>query len=220
MAELSANVVAFDHSTKFIERTRERTPQNTYIQYHVLDSAEEEGLLSLGINRFDKAVCTMALMDMPEINPLLSELSKILKAGGLLVFSVIHPCFHSATHQRFAEMYEEETGRQAIRTGVKVSTYLTPFATKTVGIIGQPEPQYHYHRPIQIPFQSCFDAGFVVDGIEEPGFPKPDTRRAGVRWNDIPEIPPVMVVRMRLIRESQSSVSLNWEGGDIAADQK
>ena len=68
-------------------------------------------------------------------------------------------------------MYEEEGGRHIIRTGVKVSSYLSPFAKKTEGIIGQPEPQYYYHRPIHVLFKACFAAGFVMDGIEEPGFP-------------------------------------------------
>ena len=95
-------------------------------------------------------------------------------------------------------MYEDEAGRHIARTGVKVSSYLTPFAKKTEGIIGQPEPQYYYHRPIHVLFQSCFEAGFVVDGIEEPALPQPDKPQAGVRWDDMPDIPPIMVVRMKL----------------------
>jgi 2-polyprenyl-3-methyl-5-hydroxy-6-metoxy-1,4-benzoquinol methylase len=198
MAELGARVVAFDHSTKFIERARERTSDNAALEYHVLDAAGADILPSLGASRFDKAVCTMALMDMPEINPLLLALTQMLKPGGVFVFSIPHPCFNSAAIQHFAEMIEEDTGRHSIRTGVKVSSYLTPFAKKSEGIIGQPEPQYYYHRPIHVLFQACFEAGFVLDGIEEPGLPEPDKRKAGVEWDDMPEIPPVLVVRMKL----------------------
>jgi hypothetical protein len=46
-----------------------------------------------------------------------------------------------------------------------------------------------------------------MDGIEEPGLPEPEKRRAGVRWDDMPEIPPVMVVRMRLNRASHPSAA-------------
>ena len=60
-------------------------------------------------------------------------------------------------------------------------------------------PKYHYHRSIHVLFQPCFAAGFVVDGIEEPGLPESEKRKAGVRWDDMPEIPPVMVVRMRIV---------------------
>ena len=168
------------------------------VEYHVLDAVKDEDLLSLGVRRFDKAVCTMALMDMPEITPLLSALKQILKPSCAFVFSIPHPCFNSADFQRFSEMYEEEAGRLAIRNGIKMHDYLTPYAKKTEGIVGQPEYQYHFHRPLNIIFKACFDAGFVMDGIEEPAFPKPDKEKAGVSWADMPEIPPVLVVRMRL----------------------
>jgi 2-polyprenyl-3-methyl-5-hydroxy-6-metoxy-1,4-benzoquinol methylase len=198
MAELGAHVIAFDYSTEFIARARKRTPKDATIEYHVIDAGDTEGLLSLGAKRFDKAVCTMALMDMPEIGPLFTALKRMLKPGGIFVFSVIHPCFHSAAIQRFAEMYEEEAGRHIVRTGVKVSCYLSPFARKTEGIIGQPEPHWLFHRPISLLLKPGLENGFVMDGIEEPPLPKPEKRKPGVRWDDMPEIPPVMVMRMRL----------------------
>jgi 2-polyprenyl-3-methyl-5-hydroxy-6-metoxy-1,4-benzoquinol methylase len=205
MAELGARVVAFDYSAEFIARARERTSRDAAVEYHVVDAANAEALSSLGSNRFNKAVCTMAIMDMPEIGPLFATLSRMLVPGGAFVFSVTHPCFHSAAIQRFAEIYEEQPGRHVIRSGVKVSSYLSPFARKTEGIIGQPEPQWFFHRPISTLFRFGFAAGFVVDGIEEPNFPE-KTPNADVRWHDMPDIPPVMVVRMKLMQDSQRVV--------------
>jgi hypothetical protein len=124
----------------------------------------------------------------------------MLIPGGVFVLSVTHPCFHSASIQRFTEISEEETGRHVVRSGVKVSSYLFPVARKTEGIIGQPEPQWFFHRPISTLFRCGFEAGFVVDEIEEPGFPD-QTPKAGVRWHDMPDIPPIMVVRMKLLGE-------------------
>jgi 2-polyprenyl-3-methyl-5-hydroxy-6-metoxy-1,4-benzoquinol methylase len=198
MAELGARVVAFDYSAAFIARARQRTPSDAGVEYHVVDAANAEAFLSLGSNRFTKAVCTMAIMDMPEIGTLFASLSRMLIPGGAFVFSVTHPCFHSATIQRFAEISEEQPGRHVIHSGVKVSSYLSPFARKTEGIVGQPEPQWFFHRSISTLFRFGFEAGFVVDGIEEPRFPE-DTVKAGVRWHDMPDIPPVMVVRMKLL---------------------
>jgi 2-polyprenyl-3-methyl-5-hydroxy-6-metoxy-1,4-benzoquinol methylase len=197
MAELGARVVAFDYSAEFIARARERTAGDTAVEYHVVDAANPDAVTSLGSNRFNKAVCTMAIMDMPEIRPLFGALRRMLPPGGMFVFSVIHPCFHSAAIQRFAELHEEEAGRHVMRSGVKVSSYLSPFARRSEGIIGQPEPQWLFHRPISALFRCGFDAGFAVDGFEEPGFPAAETPRPGVRWHDMPEIPPVMVVRMK-----------------------
>ena len=198
MAELGAHVVAFDDSSEFIARARERTAAGTRIDYHVLNAADAEALSSLGSHRFTKAVCTMALMDMPEIAPLFRGLSRLLPPGGSFVFSITHPCFHSATIQRFAEISEEDSGRHALRTGVKVSSYLSPSARRTEGIVGQPEAQFFFHRPLGALFQTGFACGFVVDGLEEPAFAAPPEKRAGVRWHDMVDIPPIMVVRMRL----------------------
>jgi len=180
MASLGATVVAIDTSSEFIARARERTPSDASIDYRVLDAARLEDLRSLGTSRFTKAVCTMAVMDMPEIAPLFRALAELLPRDGAFVFSVTHPCFHSATMQRFAEMYEEGPGRHVIRTGVKVSS-----------------PHFFFHRPLSRLLQQGFDAGFVVDGFEEPGFMPADTPKAGVKWNDMPDIPPILVVRMR-----------------------
>ena len=40
---------------------------------------------------------------------------------------------------------------------------------------------------------------FVVDGVEESRLPEAETPEAGVRWHDLPDIPPVMIVRMILL---------------------
>jgi SAM-dependent methyltransferase len=200
MASLGATVVAIDTSSEFIARASERTPAGTSVEYRVVDAASLDDLRSLEATRFTKAVCTMALMDMPEIAPLFRALSQLLPHNAPFVFSVLHPCFHSATIQRFAEMYEEDPGRHVIRTGVKVSSYLSSSARKTEGIIGQPEPQFLFHRPLNRLFAEGFDAGFVVDGFEEPGFTPKEAPRPAVKWENMPDIPPILVVRMRLAR--------------------
>jgi 2-polyprenyl-3-methyl-5-hydroxy-6-metoxy-1,4-benzoquinol methylase len=207
MAELGARVVAFDYSAEFIARARERTPPaGASIEYRVMDTADVESVVALGTRRFDKAVCTMALMDMPEIGPVFGALARVLIPGGAFVFSVTHPCFHSAAIQRFAELQEEDAGRHLIRSGVKVWSYRSPFARKTEGIVGQPEAQWFFHRPIGALFRSGFEAGFVVDGIEEPGFPGSATKpNAGVRWQEMPEIPPILVARMQLARPGSAA---------------
>jgi 2-polyprenyl-3-methyl-5-hydroxy-6-metoxy-1,4-benzoquinol methylase len=197
MANLGGRVIAIDQSTEFIERARLRTPSESGIEYHVADATDTTAMLNFGIHRFDKAVCTMALMDMPLIQPLLQALKQMLKPSGAFVFSITHPCFHTPAIQRFTEMYEEDSGRLTVRSGVKVVSYLTPFARRTEAIVGQPKPQLYFHRPLQVLFQSCFDAGFVIDRLEEPALSQSGERKPGIRWSDMTEIPPILVVRAR-----------------------
>jgi SAM-dependent methyltransferase len=195
MAELGARVVAFDQSEPFIARARARTPATASIDYRVISAEETEAALA-GAGPFNKAVCTMAIMDMPELVPVFTLLSRVLPSDASFVFSIPHPCFHSADIQRFAELSEIEAGRHVTRTGVKVSSYLSPSARKTEGIIGQPEPQWFFHRPLSALLGCGFEAGFVVDGLEEPRLPA-EQGKPGVRWSNMPEIPPILVVRMK-----------------------
>jgi len=196
MADLGAQVLAFDQSEPFITRARERTTASAAVDYRVA-TIDAMATALAGASRVDKAVCTMALMDMPEVKPVFAALRTILSPGGIFVFSITHPCFHSASIQRFAEIGEEIDGRHVTRTGVKVSSYLSASARKTEGIIGQPEPQWFFHRPLSVLLGHGFDAGFSVDGIEEPRLPPADGK-PGVRWSHMTDIPPIMAVRMRL----------------------
>jgi 2-polyprenyl-3-methyl-5-hydroxy-6-metoxy-1,4-benzoquinol methylase len=201
MAELGAYVVAFDFSERFIARAKQRTPPDMKnIEYHVADALDEEQVLALGLNRFDAAVATMALMDMASIDPLMRALTKSLKPGGRFLFSVMHPCFQQPESCKFAEPYEGEE-RTKIICGIKVTKYLTPTAWRAEGIFGQPELQYYFHRPLSVLLRSCFNVGFVLDGMEEPAFKARGDAREGLAWRDSPEIPPVLVVRMRLLKE-------------------
>lgn len=196
MAEMGAQIVAFDFSAKFIARAIERTKNVAdSVEYHIIDASDQQALLALGTDRFDWAVCTMALMDMATIDPLMSALGRLLKKGGRFVFSVIHPCFHSAEVMKFSEGFEID-GRYVVRNGVKIWRYLTSFANKVEGIIGQPEPHYNFHRSLNELFRSGFQAGFVIDGFEEPRLDLAGQSGGGLHWRDMPEIPPILVVRM------------------------
>ncbi|NLC57354.1 MAG: class I SAM-dependent methyltransferase [Armatimonadetes bacterium] len=198
MAELGAHVVAIDLSRRFIERAVARTPEHLRnIEYHVVDATDASALRALGAGRFDGAVATMALMDMAAIEPLFSALPTLLKPGGWFVFSLMHPCFQTPEASRFAVSTERE-GEFEVRNGVQVSQYLTPRAWKGVGILGQPEPHYYFHRPLHLLLGCGFRHGFAVDGLEEPGLPPGAEDGRYLRWDHLPEIPPILVVRMRL----------------------
>jgi SAM-dependent methyltransferase len=196
LAQRGARVVAVDQSERFIERARLRTAPDAGIDYRVLDATDGPALLSLGSGRFDKAVSNQALMDMPRIEPLMGALFQLLKPGGCFVFSICHPVFQAAVTARFAECRDGEDGRAEYCNGIKVSQYLTPQARKGEGIVGQPEAQYYFHRPLRVLLGTAFGAGFVMNGIEEPAFPREGATPGRFRWDDMPEIPPILVVRL------------------------
>jgi SAM-dependent methyltransferase len=196
VAALGARVVASDLSERFIARARERTPSDADIEYHVIDATDGEALLALGEGRFDAAVATMCLMDMPDIEPLMGALARLLKPGGRFVFSVMHPCFQPSGFAKFSESTECD-GSFVVTSGVKVSEYITPRAWRGVGIVGQPENHYYFHRPLSVLLGTAFRHGFAMDAIEEPMLGPPEKDGGSLRWRNLQEIPPILVARLR-----------------------
>jgi len=202
MLALGATVVAFDHAEKFIDRARQRTTENTdKIEYRVVDATDKAALLALGEAKFDAAVCTMGIMDMSSITPLVSTLPVLLKPRGRFVFSVTHPVFNSGTVRQVAEQYNQD-GEIITRSGINVTEYAEPFAYKGMGIRGQPELQHYFHRPVSLLFSTCFEYGFVLDGMEEPTFPEGFQGKSDhpLSFARMRSLPPVLVARMRLVK--------------------
>jgi SAM-dependent methyltransferase len=200
MAELGAQVVAFDFSEPFLERARARTAERPdlagRIAYHHLDATDEAALLALGEGRFDAAVCTMALMDMAAIDPLLGAVGRLLKPDGRFVFSLTHPCFNNLYMRKIVEE-EERDGELVTSYALKITGYIRQVTGRGLGMIGQPVPQYYFDRPLSVLLGACFAAGFVLDGLEEPVFPEGTDVDRPFSWANFGEIPPVLVARLR-----------------------
>ena len=201
LAQLGAQVVAIDFSETLIDLAKARSKENSErITYQVMDANDGDQLLSLGAGRFDAAVSNMALMDMATITPLLESLSRLLKPKGRFVFSFSHPCFLPPGMTRVIEEDDRE-GEIVTRYSIKVSEYITPTAHKGLAIFGQPAAQYYFHRPLSLLFKECFKVGFVLDGLEEPVFELGTGSSRASSWENYKEIPPALVVRMRLLQK-------------------
>lgn len=194
MAQLGAHVVATDFSERFIELARARSTEYAdSIDYRVVDATNEQQLLALGKRHFDVAVCNMGLMDMATIEPLLAALTQLLKPTGRFVFSVMHPCFNTESKLMVEE--EDRDGELLQTYSVKVSQYLNMQPRKGVGIPGQSVPHYYFHRPLYVLLNACFQAGFVLNGLEEPGFGEHVSGNRVLSWASFKDIPPVLVAR-------------------------
>lgn len=200
LAEQGAIVVAFDFAEALIDLARQRsTAFGAHITYHVIDATDETALLALGETPFDAALCNMALFDIAEIEPLFRVLVRLLKPGGVFAFSLMHPCFNNPFTAQMAEMVD---GREGVKTtyAVKVFGYMTEAMAYGTAMNGQPRPHIYFHRSLETLLSVGLRAGFVIDGLEERAFP-PDhpAGKNPLSWGGaFSEIPPVMVVRMRL----------------------
>lgn len=197
LAALGAQVTAFDFSTNLIEKAKARsTNYQSLITYHVIDATDEQQLLALGQQSFDAALSNMALFDMADIETLFRILPKLLKSGGIFVFSITHPAFNSASSMHVMEEFDDGE----IRTiySVKISRYMSHYHAKGLALLNQPQPQMYFERPLHYYLNLGFQNGFVLDGFEERAFPPEHPQTSPLGWGGrFSEIPPVLVARFR-----------------------
>ena len=197
LAALGANVTAFDFSANLIEKAKSRSNPENRISYHVVDATDESQLLSLGEGKFDSAMSNMALFDMADIEILFRTLPKLLEPNGIFVFSLCHPAFNNSSSTHLAEEWDD--GQIRTRYAVKISRYMTPYHSEGIALRDQPKPQLYFERPIQYYMNLGFQNRFVVDGFEERAFPPEHPQTNPLAWGgNFSEIPPVLVMRMRL----------------------
>lgn len=197
LARLGARVVGCDVSPTFVARCRAEAAAVGFsdARFEVVDATDEAALLALG-GPFDAAVCAMAIMDLPVIEPLLSAVHQLLRPGGRFVFTVMHPAFFSTRARQVEEQFEDR-GRVWVERAIKVTAYLDVPMERGAGVIGEPEPHLYFHRPIGRLLTACFEAGFVLDGMEEPNYEGGGDQKLAFAWRNYEQFPPVLVCRLR-----------------------
>src|SRR5919112_3306869 len=152
-----------------ILHAREREAENpTGTEYRVADAAFLDGLAD---GSFDVVVAGMALMDIADAEGTLREVGRVLRVGGRLVASMIHPCFDTGEENSccVAERYSYET-----RVFRKVGRYRELFEHRAAWRVGgREDPQArmetpYYHRPLSWYFRALKGAGLAVTALEEP----------------------------------------------------
>ena len=90
-------------------------------------------------------------------------------------------------------------GRVSHEHRVSISKYNTSFPYKGEGIAVQPEPQWYFHRSISTLIGAWANEGFVVEAMSEPSIPGSELTNPNVIfWGSLPDIPPILVMRLRL----------------------
>lgn len=194
MAELGAKVTAIDFSDKFIAIAKLKGKYD--IKYQVIDVTSETDLKKLPVNNFDSIVCTMALMDIENIQALINHLPKMLKRDGIFVFSILHPCFNSGENT-LAHERDDLGGQVKSKYYVKICDYLIEKSILGLGMVGQPKPQYYFHRPVSTILKYFFENGFVLDAYEEPSFTNIENSNS-IYDNVYKNIPPALICRLKM----------------------
>ncbi len=169
IAKRGARMTGLDLAEIFIRHAREeeqRAPLG--ITYHHASAVE----LPYAKESFDFAVGCMSLMDIPETSQVLEEAWRVLRPGGFLQFSILHPCFNPP-HRRNCRDEEQRTtaievGDYFVETAGRIDEWI--FGTAPLAL-RQRLPVFRvprFHRPISSWFNLLLAAGFVLERCEEP----------------------------------------------------
>lgn len=192
-----AQVIAIDSSSELIAFAHKRTASDLsdHLTYYVADATKKETFDAIDAT-FDCIVCNMALMDISNIQPLFEGASQLLKSEGSFVITQTHPCFEKSVGPLFHES-EEGQGTTTHIHGVKVHRYLTSSSMCVKAIPTLPKEHLFFHRSLSTLFQIAFQAGLVIDGIEEIAFPMLDAPSEHNGWHLLNDVPVIIGIRFK-----------------------
>jgi SAM-dependent methyltransferase len=168
MFKAGARVWGVDGSSELLQRARKMFPDIEFTEYNLLYG------LPATDRKFDRVVANMVLMDIPDIGPLISAVSKILKPKGRFIFTMPHPCFYHYKTRR-----DEKTGE--LYKGVTGYHQAEVWRIDTFG------GHNHYHRSLTYYFDLLRQNSMAVTRLYEPEhIPGPTTPELEIFWRNIP----------------------------------
>lgn len=184
-AELGGRMTGIDLSREMIGRAMAKeTEAPLGIAYEVGSFTSLDGLAD---HSFDCALSTMALMDGPDFPAAVAAAYRVLRPGGILCFSILHPCFVTPQIKWLVD-------QDGIHQGLRVGRYFdqAPFVEQW-RFSKRPNPDevppFHvprFPRTLSEYLNPLCDAGFRIAKIGEP---RPDEAASADhawlrRWRD------------------------------------
>lgn len=200
LARAGARMTGIDLSKKLIAHARVAEKSEPLgIAYHVGSYSEHSAFPEAS---FDRAISTLALMDGADLPGAMRETHRLLRPGGVVAFSILHPC-HITPGLRW------ETDGEGRTTGLVVDRYhdRTAFTEHwRFGARPTPTQEEEEVEPFAVPrfprtladvLNAVTDAGLVIERTEEP-LPDDETiaqRPRFARWRDLAAF--LLMVRAR-----------------------
>ena len=164
-----ARAGAIDIAPTFIRHALEtETAEGHGIEYSVADATD----MPFPRSSFDFATAFMSIMDMADHGIALCEAARVLRPGGFLQFSILHPCF-VPPHRKVIR--EPDRSTRAIEVGDYFDT--TDGRIETFRFENLPEEERQATEPFRVPrfhrtlsgwVELIVEAGLVIERLGEP----------------------------------------------------
>lgn len=159
LAKKGADVTAVDCSEPAIRYAKEQAGKEGLSIRHEIRNSND--LFGLADNSFDIVLCSMMLMDCEDFPGTVREAARVLKPGGRLVASVLHPCF-DGNHDTGIGRQGEGINRQVV-----VMDYFGPETWEAPLWRGK-TPVIWRHRTMQDYVKTFVGAGLTITDLDEP----------------------------------------------------
>jgi SAM-dependent methyltransferase len=115
-------------------------------------------------NHFDWIIANAVIMDLPELDEILTDIKSILKNDGNFLFTVVHPCFNSPVLNTVRLPRDSERNEDRIKV---ISSYFNEGAFKLSAKHLKKE-MIIYHRTISTYLNALIINGWKIEKIIEP----------------------------------------------------
>lgn len=146
---IGAEAIGIDGSEKMVEIAGKRYPQTAF---RIMDITAP---LAFESEQFDIVFSNLVLMDIETIEPVFSECKRILKAGGIFYYSIVHPAFYDCQWLKDEEEYKYA---KAMKRYIQPYHFTNEFWGETA----------HFHRPLSYYLNIASKYRFVLKQSWEP----------------------------------------------------
>ena len=154
-------VVGVDISAALIDIATRRA-NSTNVSYRVDDA---QRLATCADASFDIAISQMAIMDIPDHQAMFRSVRRVLKAGGVFVFSLLHPCFEAPFSLPDEPQFLKDENGNSIAYTIQQYAKEGFWQSGSAGVRGH---MGAYHRTLSTLVNDLLDAGFILERLEEP----------------------------------------------------
>lgn len=165
LVERGARMTALDISPTFLRHAAAAHPAIRFLR-------ADAGALPFRDGTFDFATAFMSLMDMPHHGRALAEAFRVLRPGGFLQFSILHPCFVPPHRRNIRDAAGRpvalEVGGYFDRIDGRVDTWWFGTAPAAERAKVPPFREPRFHRTLSHWLNVLAGTGFVLEAAGEP----------------------------------------------------